>query len=51
MQTLRFLVLCRAVAVTLAVSNTIRVYRITKAPKGGTVSLVDAGVEFPKVGH
>ena len=35
--------------VTLAVTNTIMVYRITKAPKGGTVTLVETGVEFPKV--
>ena len=35
--------------VTLAMANTIQVYRIVKPQKGGTVSLTDTGVEFPKV--
>ena len=38
-----------AVIVTLAMANTIQVYRIVKPQKGGTVSLTDTGVEFPKV--
>jgi hypothetical protein len=42
---------CRAVVVTLAVTNTIQVYRIVKAQKGGgaVASFSDTGVEFPRV--
>ena len=38
-----------AVIATMSVANTINVYRITKAQKGGVVKLVDTPVEFPKV--
>ena len=34
---------------TLAVANTIQVYRITKAQKGSPASFSDTGVEFPRV--
>ena len=40
---------CSAVVATMAVSNTVNVYRITKAQKGGVAKLVDAPVDFPKV--
>lgn len=34
---------------TLAVANTVQVYRIMKAQKGGAASFSDTGVEFPRV--
>lgn len=34
---------------TLAVKNTVQVYRIIKAQRGGAASFSDTGVEFPRV--
>ena len=41
--------LCSAVIATMSVANTINVYRIIKAQKGGVAKLSDTPVEFPKV--